>query len=183
MSRFVKYRKNNGRRGVSLLRERLTFASSGKSKQKRRQERGQFECPLSCTSPLRPKRALRGPFGFPQECVLVRSDVAQRVGSSVRTSPRDTVECRARGRQCPNGQAVSAGKSKRGASAPLWSLRRVGGSKGEGDPFERVPFPLGVLLPSFPTREKKVAPAGAKLLLSSLPQERNPCLTNLLNHV
>ena len=98
----------------------------------------------------------RGPFGAPLDSPKI-------VCSSVRTSPRDTVECRARGRQCPNGQAASAGKSKRGASAPLWSLRRVGGSKGEGDPFERVPFPLGVLLPSFPTREKKVAPAGAKL--------------------
>ena len=50
------------------------------------------------------------------------------------------------------------GESQQGAEAHFWSLRRVGGSKGEGDPFERVPFPLGVLWPSFPTREKKVGP-------------------------
>ena len=57
------------------------------------------------------------------------------------------------------------GEIQKGAEAPFWSLRRVGGSKGEGDPFERVPFPLGVLLPSFPTREKKVGPQAETLLV------------------
>ena len=161
--------------GVSLLRERreqvfrpcggdLLLPAAAKVSKSAGRRRGQFECPLLLhLFPSDQRGACGPPLDSPLERVLVRSDVAQRIGSSVWTSPRDTVECRARGRQCPNGQAASAGKSKRGASAPLWSLRRVGGSKGEGDPFERVPFPLGVLLPSFPTREKKVAPAGAKL--------------------
>ena len=76
-------------------------------------------------------------------------------------------------RRRPNGRAAFCGEIQKGAEAPFWSLRRVGGSKGEGDPFERVPFPLGVLLPSFPTREKKVGPAGPKLLPPPSPQARN----------
>ena len=99
-----------------------------------------------------PPGASARPFGRRAKNWLAHSGIATH----------NAAERRVRRRR-PNGRAASAGKSKRGASAPLWSLRRVGGSKGEGDPFERVPFPLGVLLPSFPTREKKVAPAGAKL--------------------
>ena len=65
------------------------------------------------------------------------------------------------------------GGSNGGPVGPPWSFRKRGESRGEKNPLETVFLPSGVLLPSFPTREKKVgpqaetpapvAPAGAKL--------------------
>ena len=153
------------RAGVSPLRGRLTFASSGKSKQKRRQERGQFECPLSCTSPLRPKRACGPPLDSPLERALVRSDVAQRIGSPIRASRRTMP----RSGECVGDvrmdKPLPNGGSNGGPVGPPWSFRKRGESRGEENPLERVFLPSGALLPSFPAKEKKVGPAGPKLLL------------------
>ena len=57
------------------------------------------------------------------------------------------------------------GGSNGGPVGPPWSFRKRGESRGEKNPFERVFLPSGALLPSFPAKEKKVGPAGPKLLL------------------
>ena len=130
----------------------------------------------------------RGPFGAPL-------DSPKSVCSSVRTSRKELAHpfghrnrrafAQSANSDCDvrRDEPLPNGGSNGGPVGPPWSFRKRGESRGEKNPLERVFLPSGVLLPSFPTREKKVAPAGAKLLLSSLPQERNPCLTNLLNHV
>ena len=57
------------------------------------------------------------------------------------------------------------GGSNGGPVGPPWSFRKRGESRGEENPLERVFLPSGALLPSFPAKEKKVGPAGPKLLL------------------
>ena len=120
--------------------------------------------PSPAPFPLRPKRGLRAPFGFP-------------LGTSARPFGR-----RNRRAFAPSANSVGdvrmdkplpIGVSNGGPVGPPWSFRKRGESRGEENPLERVFLPSGVLLPSFPTREKKVgpqaetpapaAPAGAEL--------------------
>ena len=90
-----------------------------------------------------PPGASARPFGRRAKNWLAHSGIATH----------NAAERRVRRRR-PNGRAASAGKSKRGASAPLWPSRKGGVSRGEEKPFGRVFLPSGVLLLTFPTREK-----------------------------